>query len=145
MLPWRLPISKGQTEIPSSLAKDMDMNQQITEPDLMQMQRHAAKAARLMKAMGNESRLLILCALVEGERSVGDLNEVVALSQSALSQQLARLRAQGIVRTRRESQTIYYSLSPGPVHQVINLLHDIYCPTMPASVQPIPRDWTGSG
>ncbi len=120
--------------------KNMDMNQHITEPELMQMQLHAAQAASLMKAMGNESRLLILCALVDGERSVGDLNEVVSLSQSALSQQLARLRAQGIVRTRRESQTIYYSLSPGPVHQVIQLLHDLYCPTPPAGVLPMAQD-----
>jgi len=102
----------------------------------MQMHLHAADAAGLMKALGNESRLLILCALVDGERSVGDLNELVPLSQSALSQQLARLRAQGIVQTRRESQTIYYSLGPGPVNQVIHLLHDIYCPA-PAGLTPV--------
>ena len=60
-----------------------------------EMQAHAADAAGLMKALGNESRLMILCLLAEGERSVGELNEIVPLSQSALSQQLARLRAQG--------------------------------------------------
>ena len=91
------------------------------------MQDHASDAAGLMKALGNESRLMILCILAEGERSVGDLNKMVPLSQSALSQQLARLRQQGIVETRRESQTIYYSLSSGPADRVINLLHDIYC------------------
>lgn len=93
------------------------------------MQDHAADAAGLMKALGNESRLMILCILAEGERSVGDLNKLVPLSQSALSQQLARLRQQGLVDTRRESQTIYYSLSSGPADRVINLLHDIYCGT----------------
>ena len=91
------------------------------------MQLHASDAAGLMKALGNESRLMILCILAEGERSVGELNEVVPLSQSALSQQLARLRQQGLVETRRESQTIYYSLSDGPADRVITLLHDIYC------------------
>ena len=70
---------------------------------------------------------MILCILAEGERSLGELNDMVPLSQSALSQQLARLRKQGLVSTRRESQTIYYSLSSGPADQVINLLHDIYC------------------
>jgi DNA-binding transcriptional ArsR family regulator len=91
------------------------------------MQLHAADAAGLMKALGNESRLMILCLLAEGERSVSELNAIVPLSQSALSQQLARLRQQGLVDTRRESQTIYYSLNAGPTDRVINLLHDIYC------------------
>ena len=91
------------------------------------MRVHAADAAGLMKALGNESRLMILCLLSEGEMSVGDLNANVDLSQSALSQQLARLRGEGLVRTRRESQTIYYSLAEGPVDRVIHLLHDLYC------------------
>ncbi len=96
-------------------------------PPLTEMRRHAASAAGLMKTLGNESRLLILCALAEGERSVGELNEVVPLSQSALSQQLARLRRDKLVTTRRESQSIYYSLAPGPVDEVLQLLHSIYC------------------
>lgn len=92
-----------------------------------EMKDHAADAAGLMKALGNESRLMILCMLTEGERSVSDLNELIPLSQSALSQQLARLRQQGLVKTRRASQTIFYSLATGPADRVINLLHDIYC------------------
>ncbi len=91
------------------------------------MSEHAADAAGLMKALGNESRLMILCMLADGERSVGDLNETIPLSQSALSQQLARLRQQGLVTTRRESQTIFYSLAEGPADQIIRLLHDLYC------------------
>ncbi len=94
-----------------------------------EMREHAADAAGLMKALGNESRLMILCMLTEGERSVSDLNEIIPLSQSALSQQLARLRQQGLVKTRRESQTIFYSLANGPADRVIHLLHDIYCGT----------------
>jgi DNA-binding transcriptional ArsR family regulator len=92
------------------------------------MREHAADAARLMNALGNESRLMILCMLAEGEQSVGALNEAISLSQSALSQQLAKLRSQGLVETRRESQTIFYSLGKGPAEKVIHLLHDIYCP-----------------
>lgn len=91
------------------------------------MREHAAEAAALMKALGNESRLMILCLLAEGERSVGELNERIPLSQSALSQQLARLRQQNLVHTRRESQTIYYALADGPTDRVIHLLHDLYC------------------
>jgi len=91
------------------------------------MREHASDAAGLMNALGNESRLMILCMLAERECSVGDLNAVIPLSQSALSQQLARLRAQGLVKTRREAQTIFYSLAEGPAERVIHLLHDIYC------------------
>lgn len=100
-----------------------------TGPSADLMREHAADAARLMNALGNESRLMILCMLAEKERSVGELNEVVPLSQSALSQQLARLRLQGLVKTRRESQTIYYSLIDGPANDVIHLLHDLFCET----------------
>ena len=99
----------------------------ITMHPASDMELHAADAAGLMKALGNESRLMILCVLAEGERSVSDLNSIVPLSQSALSQQLARLRQSGLVTTRRESQTIFYSLAAGPADRVINLLHDIYC------------------
>ena len=101
-----------------------------TDKSAMQdMRPHAKDAAGLMKALGNEARLMILCTLAEGEHSVGELNENIPLSQSALSQQLARLRREGLVETRRESQTIYYSLCPGPADRIINTLHDIYCPT----------------
>jgi DNA-binding transcriptional ArsR family regulator len=102
----------------------------VADPVALQnMQDHAHDAARLMKALGNENRLMILCALAGGEMSVGELNAGIALSQSALSQQLSRLRNDGLVRTRRESQTIYYSLCPGPADRIIHLLHDIFCST----------------
>jgi len=109
--------TKGKTKV----------KQPVNVPAATLMRHHAEDAAGLMKALGNESRLMILCLLAEGERSVSELNEVIPLSQSALSQQLARLREQGLVRTRRESQTIYYSLSDGPADRIIHLLHDIYC------------------
>jgi DNA-binding transcriptional ArsR family regulator len=91
------------------------------------MQAHAADAAQLLKALGNEQRLLILCNLLEGPLSVGELNQRLDLSQSALSQHLALLRESGLVDTRREAQTIHYSLPDGPVVRVMALLQDIYC------------------
>lgn len=106
-----------------------DSRAKIRATELQNMRPHAKDAAGLMKALGNETRLTILCTLAEGEHSVGELNEIIPLSQSALSQQLARLRREGLVQTRRESQTIYYSLSPGPADRVIHVLHDIYCST----------------
>ena len=94
---------------------------------------HASEATRLLKALANESRLMILCKLAEGELSVGELNAHVPLSQSALSQHLALLRRDGLVDTRREAQTIYYSIVDGPASQVIQLMHSIYCPADIAS------------
>jgi ArsR family transcriptional regulator, virulence genes transcriptional regulator len=92
-----------------------------------EMRPHAARAAALLKALGNEQRLMILCHLVPGPLSVGELNERVPLSQSALSQHLGVLRESGIVATRRASQSIIYSLPQGLVTQIIALLHERYC------------------
>ena len=91
------------------------------------MRRHAGSATQLLTALANEKRLMILCLLAEGERSVGEINALLDLSQSALSQHLAVLREEGLVDTRREAQSIFYSLAPGPAFQVIHTLHGIYC------------------
>ena len=91
------------------------------------MQRNAGDAVSLLKGLANESRLMIMCVLSEGEISVGDLNKRIQLSQSALSQHLAVLREQGLVQTRRESQTIYYRLRETAAIGIIGLLHEIYC------------------
>jgi DNA-binding transcriptional ArsR family regulator len=92
-----------------------------------QMKEHASDAAQLLKALGNEQRLLILCNLLERPMPVGELNQRVELSQSALSQHLALLREAGLVETRREAQSIHYSLPSGPVTRVMALLQDLYC------------------
>ena len=92
-----------------------------------ELQPLAREASGLLKTLGNEHRLMILCTLLEGERSVGDLVEKIGLSQSALSQHLARLRRDGLVRTRRASQTIYYSMSGAEAPAVLATLHRIYC------------------
>lgn len=88
----------------------------------------AAEAADLMRALSHAGRLLVLCQLIEGERSVGTLQATAGLSQSALSQHLARLREDGLVATRREAQTIYYRLADDRAARVINTLASIYCP-----------------
>ncbi len=81
----------------------------------------------MLRALANERRLAILCELVDGERSVGDLVAAVGLQQSALSQHLAKLRAAGIVATRREAQTIYYRLADPAAGTIMSSLADIYC------------------
>jgi len=114
-----------------------------TQPDLRrleEMHEHAAEAAQFMKVLGNEQRLLVLCILLEGPLSVGELNERVRLSQSALSQHLALLREQGLVATCREGQSIQYSLPPGPVTRVMALLQEIFCSVpMPKAAARTPR------
>lgn len=92
------------------------------------MAAQADAAAELLKTLGNAQRLRILCLLVDGEHSVGEINAHVPLSQSALSQHLAVLREQALVETRREAQTIYYALADGPARALLGTLHDIYCP-----------------
>ena len=95
---------------------------------LKMMRTNARDAAQLLKALANENRLLILCYLDGKELSVTELNSFLDLSQSALSQHLAVLRRDGLVSTRRESQTIYYSLSGDTARRIIHTLHDMYCP-----------------
>lgn len=95
---------------------------------LMTMQQRADEAARLLKTLANAQRLRVLCLLVGGEMSVRQINEELPdLSQSALSQHLARLRDEGMVSTRRESQTIWYCLVDGPAQGVIATLYGVYC------------------
>lgn len=91
------------------------------------MRQHAADAAALLKSLGNEQRLLVLCHLSEGERAVGWLLSQSRLSQSALSQHLAVLREAGLVQTRRDGLQVFYSLVPGPASRVLATLHAIYC------------------
>jgi ArsR family transcriptional regulator len=88
----------------------------------------AGEAARLLKALGHEARLMVLCQLIDGERSAGALQEGSGLSQSALSQHLARLREEGLVATRRDAQSIFYRLASPDAARVLETLASIYCP-----------------
>jgi DNA-binding transcriptional ArsR family regulator len=100
-----------------------------TPPLARQMQEHAADAAELLKSLSHPARLLVLCLLVDGERSAGELEQHLDLSQSALSQHLAVLREAGLVSTRREAQSVLYKVAPGPWLDVLQVLHLHYCPT----------------
>ena len=93
--------------------------------DYTYIEHNAARIVKLLKSMANERRLMILCALKKGEKSVGELEQIVGLSQSALSQHLARLRRDNVVQTRRQAQTIYYSLSCESLESVM----DSFCST----------------
>jgi DNA-binding transcriptional ArsR family regulator len=95
--------------------------------DLDALKLNSRRATTLLKAMSNEHRLVILCQLVQGEKCVGELETVIGLSQSALSQHLARLRRDHLVKTRRSAQTIFYSLAGGEADALIHALYDIYC------------------
>jgi DNA-binding transcriptional ArsR family regulator len=95
--------------------------------DIEAMQQNAGEAAELLKTLANPARLLVLCALVTREHTAGELEELVGLSQSAVSQHLARLRNQGLVSTRREGQNICYRLSNQRVRQILETMHEIYC------------------
>lgn len=99
----------------------------LTPAELTRLRTRAGEAGALLKALSNENRLLILCTLAGGELSVTELNERIGMSQSGLSQQLAVLRREGLVTTRRNSQTIYYSLVPSNALHVIGLLRELYC------------------
>lgn len=90
---------------------------------------HADSASGLLKCLANPKRLMILCALAEGELSVSALNRRIALSQSALSQHLAVLRTEGLVHTRRDARTIHYRIAPGPALDIIQVLHHHFCCT----------------
>lgn len=108
------------------------MNDPGTNPNLARisaddMAEHADEASQLLRALANPNRLMILCLLASGERTVGELNEMVGISQSALSQHLSVLRQDKLVETRRESQNIHYRLAQGPALHIINTLHDVYC------------------
>lgn len=96
-------------------------------PELDQLMRKARKASNFLKAVSHENRLLLLCLLAERERSVTELENILSLRQSAVSQQLARLRYDGMVDTRRDGKTIYYSLANDDVRQVISVIYNIFC------------------
>ncbi len=97
--------------------------------DINAMKHSARRATRLLKALSNENRLMILCHLHQGEKSVSQLEELVGLSQSALSQHLARLRRDGLVTARRDGQTVYYRPRGNEASRILEVLAQLYCPT----------------
>lgn len=100
----------------------------LSQFDITRFEASATEAAKLLRALGNERRLMILCQLVDRERSVGELQPLVGLSQSALSQHLAVLREEGVVATRRDGQTIWYRIEDPAAVKVVATLAEIFCP-----------------
>jgi DNA-binding transcriptional ArsR family regulator len=100
----------------------------MTRFDLGLFEESAGRAAALLRLLSNEKRLMVLCQLADGELSVGEIQSRVGLSQSALSQHLALLRDEGVVATRRESQTIYYRVADHAAMRIIQTLAELFCP-----------------
>ena len=100
--------------------------------DVERMAANAREATEFLKALAHESRLLILCDLLDGEKSVGELESFLDLRQSTVSQQLARLRLEGLVAARRDGKTIYYSIANEKVRTVIGVLYNAFCNVKPA-------------
>tara|TARA_R110000822_G_scaffold310472_2_gene443345 strand:+ start:6859 stop:7176 length:318 start_codon:yes stop_codon:yes gene_type:complete len=95
--------------------------------NIKEMRRSAEVASELMKILSNENRLMILCQLVDGEKSVGELVELLGLNQPTVSQQLSRMKNQGLVSYRKNAQTVYYSLKGEAAQKVITVLYELYC------------------
>ena len=95
--------------------------------DLKQMAESASRASSLMKTLGHKDRLMILCHLADGEKSVGEIAELLEISQSPLSQHLSRMRKEELVDTRREAQTIFYSLRSGEASRIVEVLYELFC------------------
>jgi DNA-binding transcriptional ArsR family regulator len=112
--------------VSKALEKELREGAEFSD-ELDQLMRKARKASDFLKALSHESRLLLLCLLAEGERSVTELENILSLRQPTVSQQLARLRFDGMVTTRRDGKTIYYSLANDDVRQVISVIYEIFC------------------
>lgn len=95
--------------------------------DMEQMSEAADRASALMRTLGHKGRLLILCQLASGEKSVGELSENLDIPQSPLSQHLSRMRKEGLVGTRRQAQSIFYSLKADEAGKIIECLYNLYC------------------
>lgn len=102
-------------------------NETVETIDFSEMEENVGQAVSLMKTLSNKHRLMILCVLQQGEMSVTDLNEHIPIPQSTLSQHLAWLRSEKYVKTRREAQTIYYTLDSEEVIEIISVLHKLFC------------------
>jgi DNA-binding transcriptional ArsR family regulator len=112
-----------------SLSQELEKELEKKEfsPQLEFLMSRARNASDFLKALSNENRLIVLCLLAEKERSVSDLERILSLRQPTVSQQLARLREDKMVKTRRDGNTIYYSLASDDVRKIIDLIYSIFC------------------
>ena len=116
---------KGVSMVPQPMTQTSEIEPPVVEAEDMVVQAQAASA--LLKALAHEGRLLILCSLASGEKTVSELEAFLGARQAAVSQQLARLRLEGLVTCRREGKSIYYALGDPRAARVIELLYDMYC------------------
>ncbi len=114
--------------VPSEIERELRDGPELS-PELDELMRSARKASDFLKALSHENRLLLLCLLAERERSVTELENILSLRQPTVSQQLARLRLDDLVTTRRDGKTIYYSLASEDARRVISVIYDIFCKT----------------
>ncbi len=115
---------------PKTCSTDMAIpvfHDDLTDDELDAMMVNATTATNFLKAIGHEGRLMILCHLVSGEKSVTELEELLSARQAAVSQQLGRLRLEGLVQPRREGKTIYYSLTDDRCKRIISVVYDLFC------------------
>jgi DNA-binding transcriptional ArsR family regulator len=117
---------RTRTSIPSRRAA-VSKSKVPPGPEIELLLANAREASEFLKALSHEVRLLILCFLIEGEKSVSEIEKMLKLRQPAVSQQLARLRADGLVETRRNGKNIYYSLARTEVRDLVQVLHDAFC------------------
>lgn len=103
------------------------ITEDISDADLERMVQNARHASEFLKALAHEGRLMILCYLVTGEKSVGELESLLSARQAAVSQQLARLRYEGLVESRRDGKTIYYRLTDNRARQILEVVYDMFC------------------
>ena len=99
----------------------------LNDEELDAMLQNATRASNFLKAIGHDGRLMILCHLATGEKSVTELEELLSARQAAVSQQLGRLRLEGLVQPRREGKTIYYSLTDDRCKRIISVVYDLFC------------------
>lgn len=112
--------------LPDDIVAALEADEEAS-PDLKRLVLKARKASDFLKALAHESRLLILCLLAERERTVGELESLLAISQPTVSQQLARLRLDGLVDSRRDGKAVYYSLADDTTRRFIGAIYDRFC------------------
>lgn len=134
-----LPDAHPEPEMPDNVVNmkaTASEKMHLPDLDLSEIRANAQRAANLLKSMGNPARLMVLCQLTGGEKSVGELERAVPMSQSALSQHLALLRMRNLVKTRRSGQSIYYSLAGVEASSILATLYDLFCAKPSATAAP---------
>ncbi|OWU82397.1 helix-turn-helix transcriptional regulator [Phaeobacter sp. 22II1-1F12B] len=125
-----MTLESGNTENQDvdSVATRLPVFDADTSPEEMdRMMRNATRASNFLKTIGHEGRMMILCHLVSGEKSVMELEELLSARQAAVSQQLSRLRLEGLVTPRREGKTIYYALTDDRPRKIMEVVYDLFC------------------